>query len=328
MPVLLGMLALTCVAVPGIAYFRAAPMPASAEASAPVAGAVPLTPAASPAATGTVSVTSAPEGAEVIIDGESRGATPLRLTLAPGDYTLELRRGSISRVLPLTVAANATSEPFVDMTPSLAGSGRVQITSDPAGADVTINGSSRGKTPLVLAAVPEGRLQITLSDGAMTVNRTVDVIAGRSVAVSATMSRAASANGWFTVNSPLEMQISAGGRVLGSTNERIAMPVGTYELELSSPSFGFKTNATVRVAGAQTIDVPVQVPNGRLSVNAVPWAEVWLDGRSLGQTPLGQVAVPIGEHELVWRHPQHGERKQSVRVTTDGITRAGVDFTR
>jgi hypothetical protein len=38
--------------------------------------------------------------------------------------------------------------------------------------------------------------------------------------------------------------------------------------------------------------------------------------------------VTIGNHEIVWRHPQHGERRQTVKVTAGAVVRAGVDFTR
>jgi hypothetical protein len=326
MPLLVGVLALTVVAVPGIAWVRSGLMPAPAEASAAPAPVPAAAPAAGAPAHGTASITSFPEGASVTIDGELRGTTPLRLSMAPGSYSLELRRGNISRVLPLAIESNTTVEPFADLSPSLAASGRLEITTDPAGADITVNGTPRGKTPLVLAAVPAGQYRVTLSDGAMTVNRTVDVVAGNTVNVTATMSRAASANGWISVNSPLELQVSSGGRVLGVSGERIPLPVGTYELQLSSAAYQFTTTASVRVQGARTADVPVDLPNGTLAVNAVPWADVWLDGRPIGQTPLGRVSVPIGEHEVVWRHPQLGERRQTVRITTDTVTRAGVDF--
>lgn len=329
-PMLLGMLALTCVAVPGIAWFRTASVPAAAEAAPPPpAVAAPLA-AAAPAGTGTgtASINSSPEGATVVIDGQARGTTPARLALPAGEYTVELRRGNVSRALPVIVEADATVEASADLTPSLSTSGRLHVTSDPPGADVTVNGTSRGKTPLVLAAVPAGRHRVTVSDGTVTVNRTVDVIAGASATVATTMSRAASANGWIAVSSPLDMRVFSGGRLLGLANERIPVPVGSYELELVATGFPFKTTASVRVSGQQIADVPVQLPTGRVSINAVPWAEVWLDGRSLGQTPLGRITLPIGDHELAFRHPQHGERRQTVRINPNADARIGVDFTR
>jgi serine/threonine-protein kinase len=63
-------------------------------------------------------------------------------------------------------------------------------------------------------------------------------------------------------------------------------------------------------------------------VNALPWAEVSLDGRPLGITPLGNISVPIGSHEVVWRHPQLGERRRTVAVTASSAVRVGMDFSK
>lgn len=333
LPILIGMLVLTCLAVPFIAYFRSAPMPASAEAAAPAAaGAVPVPAGAPPAPKpiqGVVSVTSNPQGAQVFIDDELRGVTPLKLSMPPGTYTLELRNAGVSRVLPLTVEANATIQPFVDLVPSLATSGRLEITSDPPGAKVAINGTARGVTPLVLATVPEGQYRVVVSDGVMTTNRTVNVTPGRTTTVATTMTPAGATGGWMSVQTPFDMQVLDAGRVVGTTSsDRIMLPVGTHELTLVSDAFQFKAPIVVRIQAGRTIDVPVTLPNGSLSISAVPWADVWLDGQPIGQTPLGHVAVPIGEHEVVWRHPQLGERRQKVRVTTHTATRVGVDFGR
>jgi serine/threonine-protein kinase len=68
------------------------------------------------------------------------------------------------------------------------------------------------------------------------------------------------------------------------------------------------------------------VPNGVLHINALPWAEVWIDGRALGETPIANVAVPPGTHELVFRHPELGERRQSVVVRASSPTRIGIDL--
>jgi len=72
----------------------------------------------------------------------------------------------------------------------------------------------------------------------------------------------------------------------------------------------------------------VALPNGALSVNAVPWAEVFVDGRSIGVTPLGAVAVPIGSHEVVWKHPQLGEKRRTVIVGAQTPARMTMDMSK
>jgi hypothetical protein len=63
-----------------------------------------------------------------------------------------------------------------------------------------------------------------------------------------------------------------------------------------------------------------------LSINAQPWADVWLDGERLGVTPIGNLEIPIGSHELVFRHPEHGERRSTVSVGLQQAARVGLDM--
>ena len=327
LPIVAAMLAATCVAVPAIAYLRTASSPApDAEASRTFAAAAAAT-ATPPPVVGVVQVSSNPAGAQVFIDDEPRGVTPLRVALPPGEYTLQLKNHTVTRVLPLTVEANATVQPFVDLVPSLASSGRVEIASDPAGARVIVDGISRGVTPLVLAALPAGQHRVIVTDGTVTVNRVIDVQAGGVVNVTATMTPKGSTGGWIAIRAPFEMQILDRGRLVGTTrSDRIMLPVGSHALDLVAPAYGYQGQVAVEVEAGRTSEVPITVPNGSLSISAVPWADVWVDGKPVGQTPLGRVEVPIGEHTVTWKHPQFGERTQKVHVGVDTPARVGVDF--
>jgi hypothetical protein len=46
---------------------------------------------------------------------------------------------------------------------------------------------------------------------------------------------------------------------------------------------------------------------------------VSIDGNSVGETPLGDLSVVPGEHEILFRHPQLGDIRQKV------IVRSGVE---
>ena len=65
-----------------------------------------------------------------------------------------------------------------------------------------------------------------------------------------------------------------------------------------------------------------------MSVNALPWAEVWIEGRKVGDTPLANLSLPIGNHHLIFRHPSLGERSQDVTITAGAPTRVSVDMRR
>jgi serine/threonine-protein kinase len=72
----------------------------------------------------------------------------------------------------------------------------------------------------------------------------------------------------------------------------------------------------------------VQPPDGRVSINALPWAEVWIDGSPIGETPLANLSLPVGQHEIVFRHPQLGERREMLIVKAGVDTRVSATFSR
>jgi hypothetical protein len=82
----------------------------------------------------------------------------------------------------------------------------------------------------------------------------------------------------------------------------------------------------VVIEGGKTVGRAIALPNGSLSVNASPWASVSVDGGEIGTTPLANVSLPIGMHEIVWRHPQLGERRRTIAITARTPTRIGMDF--
>jgi serine/threonine-protein kinase len=101
---------------------------------------------------------------------------------------------------------------------------------------------------------------------------------------------------------------------------------GGHEIEVVNEALGFRATRTVQVPPGRVAPLRVELPRGSVSLNAVPWAEVWIDGERLGETPMANVAVPIGPHEVVFRNPQFGERRHVVTVTTGAPARVSVDL--
>ena len=234
-----------------------------------------------------------------------------------------------SGVPNLTPPANAGFATIAPGSTSLAGAvpqGRLEISSDPAGARVSIDGVRRGVTPLAVP-VAVGPHTVVVSDGTTAATRTLTVAAGGTSTMIATLGPAGGAAGWLTIGAPVELQILEGESLLGTTTAaRLMLPAGTHELQLVNKDVGFQTKITVDVQPGKTANTTVAMPNGSLSVNALPWANVWLDGRALGTTPVANLDVPLGTHEVIWRHPQFGERRQTVVVTTKAPVRLVMDL--
>jgi serine/threonine-protein kinase len=80
----------------------------------------------------------------------------------------------------------------------------------------------------------------------------------------------------------------------------------------------------VQVLPGKVAAIAIEMPKGSVNLNATPWAEVWMDGRRIGETPIGNLEVPIGPHEFVFRHPEFGEKKHAVAVTSRAPVRISV----
>lgn len=289
-----------------------------------------LTSAAPAVLTGTLVVESAPAGVEVVIDGEPRGVTPLRVSLNPGPHILELRGRGTPRVFPVTLGAGTTLSQFVELAEASSPvTGQLDIRSDPAGARITIDGQPVGVSPMVVSNLAAGSHTVLLEREGTSVEHTVTIEPGATASLVAPVAPPSPASGWIAVSAPYAMQIFEDGRLIGSTeSEQIMVAAGRHTFEIVNASLGFRSTRVVQVQAGRTATIGIELPNGTVNINAQPWAEVWVGKRRIGETPIGNLSLPIGPHEVVFRHPQFGERRQVIQVTTGDPVRVSVDMQR
>jgi hypothetical protein len=124
-------------------------------------------------ASGRLLVRSRPAGAGVVVDGQSRGVTPLTLgELAFGAHRIEVshpghdtrqRRVTLSERRParsVDFVLRPTSVPSPTATTNSTGS--LQVASRPSGAQVFVDDNLIGTTPLLLSDVPAGSRHLRL----------------------------------------------------------------------------------------------------------------------------------------------------------------------
>jgi hypothetical protein len=106
------------------------------------------------------------------------------------------------------------------------------------------------------------------------------------------------------------------------------LAAGRHDVVLANHALGYQETRRLDVTAGQTTVVRIDAPAATINVNARPWADVAIDGADLGQTPISNASVSIGSHQLVFRHPQFGERRETVLVTVKGPNRVAVDLTK
>jgi len=284
------------------------------------------------ATTGSLRIETDPAGAAVEVNGALRGLTPLSVTLAPGDYAIGVSHEGQTQNISATVTKGSQTVHHLKWAGEgapveLAETGRLQIISDPPGATVTVDGVQRGTSPLAVEALDPGEHKVVLQNLGRTHRRTVLVESGATASLVITNASSASESGWIAPRSSTPLQIFEAGRLVGSTEtDRIMLPIGTHFLEFVSDSLGFRATQGVTVTAGQTTTVPVSLPQATVNFNAVPWAEVWIDGTAIGQTPIANLLQTIGTHQVEFRHPELGTKQVTVVVSKKEPARVAVDM--
>jgi hypothetical protein len=284
--------------------------------------------------TGTLTVNSNPAGAQLLVDGKLAGVTPTTLTLPQGTHSLTLRgTGAEPRTMDVTVSAGTQVSQYIELPRAEARgeatSGRLQVRTDPPGAIVTVDSIPRGASPVTIGNLAPGDHSVVVSANGNSVQQSVTVDAGMTSALVVPLGARDKSllSGWIAIASPIEVQLFEGGKLLGSNlSDKIMVASGAHQIDLVNEALGYRVTRNVSVTPGKVEAVNVKLPMGSIAINAIPWAEVWVDGDKAGDTPIGNLSVTIGKHEVTFRHPEFGEAHQTVTVTMSGPARLSVDL--
>ncbi len=263
-------------------------------------------------APGTLSLESNPRGAEVWVDGVSKGVTPISLQLPSGKHEVELRRRGAVRPLTIEIAAGQEMKQSIDLT-NIRALGTLVVNSNPKGARVLVDGKPRGVTPLTLSDMAVGAHKITLESTAGSVTKDVNIQAGVTANVDEGIF-----SGWIAVFAPFKLEVYDKKKLIGTTdNERIMLNPGRHDLELVNTSMGIRDLRSVEVKPGETVPLNVSSAEQTLKITAPEGAEVSIDGEKAGEAPVQDRQVKLGSHEIAVKHPQLGEKTVTAVVSSE-----------
>jgi serine/threonine protein kinase len=245
-----------------------------APAPTPVAVPVPML--------GNLSISSAPEGAAIEIDGQtSQFVTPHTApALAAGSHTIRLSKTGyepVSRTINLQAGQTVTfNVPLTELRATLI------IGSDPAGALVSINGEKSNRTTPVTVMLLKGQYTIALSkQGFLPTESSINAVPGQSYKVSPHLAPLGNADAVKDVGKlkrlfgggehsaqmgkvqfrtvPKGALVSVNGKPMKKqTPMELFFPGGSYELTITLP--GYKTvQKTITVTENQSQAVEIQL---------------------------------------------------------------------
>ena len=278
-----------------------------------------------------VTLTALFEGAYILRMSSSRTSEPQATSSAAlqNAGTLpDTRAGEVVTIPQSSATTGATSvaeRPPVQASTSQ--TGRLVINSDPSGALVYIDGQRYGVAPVTVTSLKPGQHRLLVRRGTTEVTQIVRIEPDATTSIVAAVRGNTSTSGWIAIASPVEMDIWEDGALLGtSRSPQIMLAAGMHSLEFVNESLEYRRTQQVRVEAGKVERVEMVLPQGAIYLNASPWAEVWIDGESVGETPIANLPVTIGKHEVTFRHPDLGEKILFTMVKAGSPTRLTADL--
>lgn len=268
---------------------------------------------------GILLLTTEPKGCEVTVDGLSLGETPRLITTLSvlGVHRLKLQKPGY---LPRQVEVKFDGRiPVVRHEKMILDSGVVAVSSEPAGAEVTVNGVSRGRTPLEISGIPKGRATVRVElDGYGPETRELQITPGERQELSLRLSGSPGALRLSTV--PEGARIYVNGEYRGKT--RVELPrlaPGAYAVKVELDGYANEERTVTVGNGAQvTEEFRLRNVMGRLEVRTIPvGASVSLDGRAKGSTSAKD---PAARHSDILAIENLREGEHVLKIEMDGYT--------
>ena len=278
-------------------------------------------------------VVSTPVQAKVYLDGVLKGETPLMLSdTASGSHTLQVKSSGYDEwKSTVEVPENGTktisailNQNNVDLPQG------INVSSNPKGAEVMLDGLKKGVTPITLNNIAAGIhiLQIDYP-GYNSWKSTVDVpeTEMREISINLTP-KPGSSPGWITVSSsPCNALVTLDGIYVGRTPANSSLNLDTItpgEHTIGLALSGYKpysTNTTVSpnlISAVNVTLIPISGPlaKGALSVTSDPaGATISVDNTSLGISPMTANDIAVGNHLVNITMEGYQDYSTSILVT-------------
>ena len=203
---------------------------------------------------GELEISSLPDGAEVFVDGQSVGVTPLATeVLETGTQLRIAKRGYKTWEREVSVKAG-TSEVYPPVELIVA-DGTVDVSSSPAGAHVSVDGEFRGTTPVTIELSPlrDHRVELFLEG----YQKAVRTISTEPEAHSSLALDLAPILGRISLSiSPADAEVVVNGRSHGSGSQTLSLIAREHQLTVRKAGYeSQRVTITPRPGHEQSLDI-------------------------------------------------------------------------
>jgi hypothetical protein len=198
----------------------------------------------------------------------------------------------------------------------------VDITSEPAGAEILINGQKMGNTPMqVELEAGNFQLEVRKSMYASDISE-FTLKESQTIPITRTLKPRF---GYLSVNASIpNSKITLDGKMLPSSSiEKAQISSGAHTVKIEQALYHV-FNETFSVADGEhkVIKAPLRPAFGSLAVRSEPESgtDVYLDGVNVGKTPYSAADLASGRYQLKVTKPLYGDAEEQIEITDEGKT--------
>jgi hypothetical protein len=248
---------------------------------------------------GQLRITTDPAGAEIFCDRQmAQTPAPLTLNLPAGEHLLVARKaGFLETRLTVTLQPGERCNRDLKLEPIM---GLVLIHSKPSGAEVEVDNSHYGKTPVLIPYFPLGRHRLKLS-APNCMPKIVDVAVADRTPQLININLATDTARVLFESTPAGAQVTLNGTAIGNTPcEAPRLTSGKHRLVIALKGHvTFQDELTVQAGEEREIKVNLTALPGKLSVvSTPPKARLYINDQYKAETPLLTNALPAGTYNL------------------------------
>ncbi|HAK52684.1 MAG TPA: hypothetical protein DCM54_12400 [Gammaproteobacteria bacterium] len=186
-----------------------------------------------------VTVSSEPPAADVMLDGTTLGQSPSTIEVLQGEHTIGLKKQGF-KLWQSNIEVSAGQELSLDLVSLIKSDGKLSISTNPIGANITIAERYRGQSPLSISLAPGNAYEILLSKaGFEPIRRSVNIEPDQDIALNLKMTPVM---GVVRLQvQPEGAELFLNGKSIGDTSQRLNLTATRHKIEVIKPGFATYT---------------------------------------------------------------------------------------
>ena len=242
-----------------------------------------------------LNVNSNPSGADVYIDNQYKGTSPVTINLNPGTYTLKLQKAGYETYneqfnLSTTLTKNISLIP-------IAKNYDLSLSSNPSGASIYVNNQNKGTTPKTLT-LEEGNYSVKLSKSGY-VDYLENINLDRNISRNITLTPIVQNYELSLISNPSGASVYINNQYKGTAPVSLTLVEGNYSVKMSKSGYeDYLETVNLNRNISRNITLTPIVQNYNLSLSSNPsGASIYLNNSYYGQTPM-TVSLVEGNYNL------------------------------